>query len=145
MTHGMERSTPMIRPVLVVEDDRDMRDALVDLLSLIGFEVRAARNGREALQLLQRMETPCLILLDLAMPVMNGEEFRARQLADPALCRIPVILISADADAKDKAESLDVEAVLYKPFDPGLLIAAIGHYWNVDLYQAKPPGPNLRS
>lgn len=123
----------MIKPVLVVEDDRDCRDSLVDLLCQFGFEVRSACNGEEALQLLKRMEAPCLILLDLAMPVMDGEEFRARQLADPVLAKVPVILISADTELREKAERLKVEAAIGKPFDAGLLLATMSRHWNVRL------------
>lgn len=126
----------MVRPVLIVEDDGDIRESLVDLLTSIGFEVRGARNGLEALRLLERMETPCLILLDLSMPVMSGEEFRERQLADPALARVPVILITADTAGRETAKRLRIEAVLQKPFDPGLLMAAIGRYWDLNLGRA---------
>src|SRR5439155_7067879 len=69
--------------VLVVEDDFDLRDALVPILEYEGHRVVSAANGREALDWLHAMPPPSLILLDLMMPVMNGEEFRAEQLRDP--------------------------------------------------------------
>src|SRR5207249_387698 len=81
--------------VLVVEDDFDLRDALVPILEYEGHRVVSAANGREALDWLHAMPPPSLILLDLMMPVMNGEEFRAEQLRDPALASIPGVILSA--------------------------------------------------
>src|SRR5207244_10672732 len=64
--------------VLVVEDDFDLRDALVPILEYEGHRVVSAANGKEALERLQTMPPPSLILLDLMMPVMDGEQFRAQ-------------------------------------------------------------------
>ena len=82
MTSGAERR------VLIVEDDQDARELLQQLLELNGFHTSMASNGREALGLLDRHAGQiCLVLLDLMMPVMNGWEFRAAQLADARLKR----------------------------------------------------------
>ena len=115
-------------PVLVVEDDNEVRETMVELVSTFHVEARAASNGREALQLLDRIEPPCLILLDLSMPIMDGVEFRVRQLADPALSEIPVVLVSADAELREKALALRVAGALRKPVDYRTLGATIARY-----------------
>src|SRR5690349_23695253 len=89
--------------VLVVEDDFDLRDALVPILEYEGHRVVSAANGKEALERLRTMPPPSLILLDLMMPVMDGEQFRAQQLRDPALASIPVVIVSAHASAEERA------------------------------------------
>ena len=103
-------------PVLVVEDDPDCRDMLATLLNALGYSVATAANGAEALALTRELH-PCLILLDLMMPVMDGEEFRARQLADPAISDIPVVIVSAIPWASSIAERLRAFGAVAKPID----------------------------
>jgi CheY-like chemotaxis protein len=82
--------------VLLVEDDVDVREAVTDTLEDAGYRVTAARHGQEALALLRDGRArPCLILLDLMMPVMDGWQFRELQSKDPALADIPVVALSA--------------------------------------------------
>ena len=81
--------------VLVVEDNRDFRDALQMLLTVHGLDVFCALDGQEALDMLHRGLHPCVILLDLMMPRMAGAEFRHVQQDDPELKTIPVIMMSA--------------------------------------------------
>jgi CheY-like chemotaxis protein len=107
----------MHKSILVVEDDQDIRDSLQDVLDLMGFRVTVASNGQEALEQLSKMEPPCLILLDLMMPVMNGWEFRSCQKENPKFAEIPVVVVSADGNVKQKAESLGVAHCLKKPVD----------------------------
>src|SRR5581483_4874007 len=102
-------------PVLIVEDDADLRDMMAQLLSLEGFQTATVANGREALEYLHRRESPDVILLDLMMPVMDGWEFRRLQQADPALARVPVIVLSA-LDQSRTAE-VNASAFLKKPLD----------------------------
>lgn len=83
--------------VLIVDDDAAMREALCDTLELQGHQTNMVANGREALEHLGRFAPPCLILLDLMMPLMNGWEFREAQLKDPQISGIPVVVISAHA------------------------------------------------
>ncbi len=83
-------------PVLVVEDNDDVREAAAALIETAGFHVRTAANGKEALDVMRSgAELPCLIVLDVMMPVMDGPTFRRRQLADPALAHIPVVVVTA--------------------------------------------------
>lgn len=81
--------------VLVVEDDRDAREALAELLQAEGFEVVTAPNGLAALQALRAGLRPSVIVLDVMMPVMDGWDFRAQQARDPALAGIPVVVMTA--------------------------------------------------
>lgn len=118
----------MHKSVMIVEDDRDIRDAMRDALSLLGYNVTLAENGEVALDKLRNAnDTPCVILLDLMMPVMDGWEFRRHQAADPRLKDIPIVVISADGRAKKKAQSLAVPQALVKPieFDDLVQIAKV--------------------
>jgi CheY-like chemotaxis protein len=110
--------------VLVVDDDDDTRVMFKSLLEMHGYVVAVARHGREALELL-RGERPCAILLDLMMPVMDGFEFRRRQLEYPApIASIPVICVSAVAS---QARSLGIPC-LSKPVDLGELLDTVQAY-----------------
>ncbi len=103
--------------ILVVEDDFDVQDALVPILEHEGHRVVRAANGRDALEQLRAMPTPALILLDLAMPIMDGAAFRAAQLQDPQLASIPVVVLSADPEAKQKAARFGAAGCIEKPID----------------------------
>jgi len=93
MTDDAARSSAM---VLLVEDDVDVREAVTDTLEDAGYRVIAARHGQEALEVLRNGgPRPCLILLDLMMPVMDGWQFRDLQSKDPELADIPVVALSA--------------------------------------------------
>ena len=81
--------------VLLVEDNDDVREMMSLVLQLAGNQVIEASNGREALSLLQAGGRPCVILLDLMMPVMSGWELGAALAEDRALSAIPVIVLSA--------------------------------------------------
>src|SRR4051812_17075886 len=81
--------------VLVVDDDRPLREALSDGLALEGYEVVSVADGQAALDHLSRGERPCLILLDLMMPIMDGKTFRRAMLDDLTLPEIPVVVITA--------------------------------------------------
>ena len=110
-------------PVLIVEDDADLREMMAQLLSLEGFQATAVANGREALEYLHDADVPQVILLDLMMPVMDGWEFRRKQQADPALASVPVIVLSALDHAR--AGNLDATAFLKKPLDFDHLLALV--------------------
>jgi CheY-like chemotaxis protein len=102
-------------PVLIVEDDADLREMMAQLLTLEGFRAETVANGRDALEYLRRGDRPEIILLDLMMPVMDGWEFRRRQRADPAVADVPVVVLSA-LDAS-RATDLQETAFLKKPLD----------------------------
>jgi CheY-like chemotaxis protein len=102
--------------ILVVEDHADLRDMLVVLLESEGFAVRTAVNGAEALKRLEETR-PSLILLDLMMPVMSGDEFRERQLADPRYRDVPVICMTAAHDGRERATRIHADEYFQKPLD----------------------------
>ena len=112
-------------PILVVEDDADVRCSLEWLLRVEGYAVTTAIHGADALRQLQAGLRPCVILLDLKMRVMDGFEFRKLQLQDPQLARIPVIIYSGIVDPEPVATQLQATAHLQKPFDLGTLLTAV--------------------
>ena len=101
--------------VLVVEDDHDVREMMQHFVTIAGHECMSAANGREALQLMRRRR-PCLVLLDIHMPVMDGFEFRKHQIEDPELASVPVLCLSAVYDTAAVARRLDLRC-LSKPVD----------------------------
>jgi CheY-like chemotaxis protein len=110
--------------VLVVEDHADLREMLAVLLEAEGYVVRTARNGAEALTSLEEAR-PAVILLDLMMPVMTGDEFRQRQLADPRYRDVPVICMTAAHDGRERAESIHADQYFQKPVDFDRLLGAV--------------------
>ena len=102
-------------PVLIVEDDEDLREMMAQMLTIEGFTTATAANGREALDYLHSTRKPHVILLDLMMPVMDGWEFRRQQKADPQIAPVPVIVLSA-LDQR-RAAPVEAEAFLNKPLD----------------------------
>lgn len=112
--------------IMVIEDDADISDAIAASLEDDGYTVIVAANGQEALDRLRQIDQlPRLILLDLMMPVMDGEQFRAAQQAEPTLADLPVILLSAHADVRRAAEQLGARAWLKKPVDLRGLLNAV--------------------
>ena len=112
------------RPVMVVEDDSDSRVMIATLLTLHGYQVVTAVNGAEGLEVARQYQ-PCLILLDLMMPVMDGPTFRAEQLKDPSLAPIPVMCVSGRHNARELAKELGVLGVIGKPIAMQPLIETV--------------------
>ena len=122
----MSAAQVMARPILVVDDDGDVREALSSVLESEGYDVVTAINGADALAHLRAATTtPCVILLDLMMPVMDGFRFRSEQTSDLALSAIPVILLTADGNAQQKAATLGTAGFLKKPVDLDVLLDAV--------------------
>ena len=111
--------------ILVVEDDADVRESIAELLRDEGYAVGTAVNGRDALEWLEQHPRPCLILLDLWMPVMSGEEFRRAQLEREPLAEIPVVVISAATDVGERSRSLGARSYLAKPLAIEQLISVV--------------------
>jgi CheY-like chemotaxis protein len=109
--------------ILVVEDDEGIRESMRDLLELEGYEVQTAENGEIGLRMIEDLESPCVILLDLMMPVMDGWQFlqALRDGADPERARIPVIVVSAAADVADVKSRFGCD-VMSKPVDVDRLL-----------------------
>ena len=115
---------PSASTVLVVEDHVDLREMLAIMLEGEGFAVATAGNGAEALRCLDET-CPAVILLDLMMPVMTGDEFRERQLADARFAHVPVICMTAAHDGKERAERLHADDYFQKPVDFEQLLSAV--------------------
>jgi CheY-like chemotaxis protein len=113
------------KTVLVVDDDPDIRDSLCEVLQDEGYRTLTAENGAAALDQLRSTGEPCVILLDLMMPVMDGVDFRSQQLRNPALASIPVIVVSASGDGRTLAASLDAAAFIAKPIRVNQLVSAV--------------------
>ena len=108
---------------MVVEDDEQARRLLSQILEFEGFSVVGFANGAEALRYLEKSEPPCLIILDLRMPVMDGSEFRAAMLRDPRLAKIPAVVVTAfDPSA---ARELSALRVFKKPVDVEALLGVV--------------------
>jgi CheY-like chemotaxis protein len=115
--------------ILVVEDDPDVREVLIEILSDKGFVVAGASNGREALALLRSgAALPHVVLLDIMMPVMDGRQFRTEQLADPALRAIPVVVLSAHINVEEAAIEMGAAGYMKKPVQLSLLLATVRHF-----------------
>ena len=114
--------------VLVVDDDEDLLVVLRDVIEEEGYRVLTACGGEEALALLESGETPCMILLDLKMPGMDGAEFRRRQLGDPRLAAIPVVGFTGLWNGEESAHRLALASCLRKPVNLHKLLETVAHY-----------------
>lgn len=110
--------------ILVVEDHDDTRAMLVTFLESHGYRTATARNGAEALSV-GRASPPCLILLDLMMPVMSGEQFLIARESIPALREAAVAILSASPYADVVAARYKVDDCLAKPLDLDRVVATV--------------------
>jgi CheY-like chemotaxis protein len=112
--------------VLIVEDDADLREMMVQILSLEGVDAATATNGQEALDYLRGRDAPKVILLDLMMPVMDGWEFQRERRRDPALADVPVVVLSALDETR--AADAATHEFLKKPLDFDRLLQIVKAY-----------------
>jgi CheY-like chemotaxis protein len=112
----------MCNRIMVVDDHEDARELLSMVLSLEGYDPITAENGLVALHL-ARQDRPCLILLDIMMPVLDGLGFRKAQLGDPEIASIPVVCLSAITNQAVK-DQLEAEC-LSKPVDIEQLLGLV--------------------
>jgi CheY-like chemotaxis protein len=119
--------------VLVVDDDADIRETISLVLQDEGYGVACVANGAEALVYLRSHPHPSLILLDLMMPVMDGIEFRAEQRRDPELAPIPVVVISASGNMREKSSQLAAAALIQKPIALDTLLDVVARCSSVPM------------
>jgi CheY-like chemotaxis protein len=110
------------RPILIVDDNRLIRDALADILEPRGYETMAANSGEEALRYFREGGEACLVILDIAMPGMSGIELRDALSCQPETADIPVIVLSA---TDSQYQLSNVEAYIRKPMDPDELVRIV--------------------
>jgi CheY-like chemotaxis protein len=114
----------MLHTILVVEDDKELREMMREALELNGYAVATAPEGQAALDVIAGIEHLCLVLLDLLMPGMNGWDFFKEMRARPELADVPVIVhTSAPASAPQ-----GVTRVLMKPMDLARLLEVVRQY-----------------
>ena len=111
--------------ILLIDDHEDIRDGLEVVLRQEGYAVETAANGREALDRLRAGFRPCIILTDLMMPIMTGNEFRKEQLTYPELKDIPLIVYSGVTNMRDSAPQLQAAAYAEKPMEVDRIIALV--------------------
>jgi two-component system response regulator MprA len=122
----MVRTAQSAKLILVVEDDPDIRGALIEILAEENYHAVGIANGELALNFLRSAQaTPSLILLDLMMPAMNGWKFRKEQQGDLRLRKIPVVVVTADGNAQQKAKQIDAQGWVRKPIEIEVLLATV--------------------
>jgi DNA-binding response OmpR family regulator len=119
--------------ILIVEDDAETREMIANLLATEGFYAIGAEDGLEALHLLRTVrrrapDIPCLVLLDLKMPRLSGNEFRRAQLGDPTVASVPVAVMSGATDIEQRAQALGAVASVAKPIDIDRLMTVVRTY-----------------
>jgi CheY-like chemotaxis protein len=121
------------RKILIVDDVPQSRAMLVDFLTTLGFDVVDATNGQEAIDQAQRV-SPDLIVMDIAMPVMDGLEATRRIRTSPELAHVPILIASASATSEDESRSLaaGANAFVAKPIEQERLLKAIGEHLAVE-------------
>jgi CheY-like chemotaxis protein len=126
----MDASSEPCQGVLLVDDDRDIRETVSGILEDEGYSpVLQATDGQDALlQLREAPVKPCVILLDLMMPRMDGWEFRAEQMRDRTLAHIPIVLLTANGAPRQRASALQAAGALSKPFKLDELLHAVEQF-----------------
>ena len=112
------------RRVLVVDDDRAIRDVVSETLGLEGYEVDTASNGLEALAKM-REQVPDAVVLDLMMPGLDGWGFVERCRTEPSLDEVPIVVMSAGHRAATVANQIGAAGYISKPFDLDELLEAV--------------------
>lgn len=112
--------------ILIAEDERDIRDLVAFTLRFAGYEVFAATNGEEAVEMAPRVN-PDLVLMDVRMPRMTGYDACRLMKANPDLKDIPVVFLSAKVQESEIQQGMDAgaEDYLLKPFAPDQLTSRV--------------------
>jgi CheY-like chemotaxis protein len=116
------------KSILVVEDERSIRETLILLLETEGYFVVGAVNGQDALNKLEGLAHPCMVITDLMMPEMNGWEFITAMKKNHILATIPVVVITAAGDTSSSSNRKQVKELIKKPMDIDVLLRAVHQY-----------------
>jgi CheY-like chemotaxis protein len=116
--------------VLLVDDTDDIREAFAEILRANGFTVATAWSAEDALRQFREGLRPCIALLDLRMPGMDGWGLwqRMQEETDPTIARVPVVIVSGDPEEHERARVAGVREFLPKPVDPEQLVAVVERY-----------------
>lgn len=120
----MTGATPL-EHVLIVDDDRDIRESVAEVLRDAGYSVGEAANGTEALAYLRSGAGASVILLDILMPEMDGAQFRLEQLRDSSIAHIPIVVLTAHEKTHRALFAMSAAAVLRKPIGLDDLLTAL--------------------
>jgi len=118
-----------MKPVMIIDDNPDILSAMEALLITEGIEPVVAGDGLEAFRLMEAGKVPCVILLDNAMPKMNGAQFLAAMREHPKFMGIPVYVISASGDFDGSASTAGIAGFIHKPFDPDKILGIVRRHW----------------
>lgn len=121
----MSPTTTAGKRILLVDDNIVTRETLSMVLGGEGYQVATACNGEDALEWMRHFGKPCLILLDLHMPHMDGSAFGRKLSQDPKFAAIPVVIISADEEIAKEATALGALNYVQKPVDPIQLLTIL--------------------
>jgi CheY-like chemotaxis protein len=113
-----------VHSILIVDDDVNELDTLSEVLEYAGYSTTCAHNGKEALDLLRITPSPAMILLDLHLPVMNGWQFLDHKRNDPALVKLPVVVISGSSTERPQGAA----GFLRKPISVPALLNVVDGY-----------------
>jgi CheY-like chemotaxis protein len=116
--------------ILIIEDEEDIREILKEFFEGEGFDVLTAVHGMDAMRVLEEKGNPNLILIDLMMPVMSGEEFIEKKKTIPHLCDIPTVIMSADHRTQAKAAALGIKWAINKPLELSALVSIVDEVFN---------------
>jgi CheY-like chemotaxis protein len=125
MSAVTDTSTEAPRRILVVDDDVDIRETVAEILRDEGYPVDAVADGLEALDYLRTRPSPRLVLLDLMMPGMNGEDLVKVLRGTPTLAETRIAVVSAARDLRERAEEMKAVAFLQKPITLDRLLALV--------------------
>ena len=121
----MAADTP--HQILIVEDNDDSREALVVVLDLAGFAVAPAWGVEDALRQMRQGFRPCVVLLDLHMPTLDGWDFLDRMRVEPHLADVPAVILSGDLDQRRRVHEAGW-AFLGKPVAASTVVAAVARH-----------------
>lgn len=111
--------------LLIIEDNKDIQNVLKTALEIEGYLIFTANNGKEGLEQLSKMPIPCMVLLDLMMPIMNGWEFADEISRDIIYSSIPIVVVSA---FNDKNFNTEKNNYIQKPIDLDALLKTISKH-----------------